>query len=266
MPPKTFVINLDRATERLEAITSQLHTIGLSFDRIAAVDGRALDSDALERLAPDPKSRLQARRLTPGEIGCLASHRDAWRRLVDSRIPWGFILEDDAILGPKVTDALDVFAHQTVFDLVKLEGITHKARHNFGAEMVAGSPAIYLMETVSAGTAAYALTRPGAAKLLRITAPMNREVDRFIRSYGLTDLAVGEFRPFPARQDRAQSFISGARLSAPPAPLPDRLIRVLLKGRDSLARRVRCKYLLRGKPLVAVTMEGSSASVFGRAV
>jgi GR25 family glycosyltransferase involved in LPS biosynthesis len=172
-------------------------------------------------------------------------------------------LEDDAILGPRAPDALEVFAKQTFFDLVKLEGITYKARHNFGAEMVAGPPAIYLMETVSGGTAAYALTRLGAQKLLRITAPMNREVDRFIRAYGLTDLVVGEFRPFPAQQDRAESYVGGARLSRPPAPLPDRLVRGLLKARSSLTRRLRCKHLLGGKPLVAVTMEGSSPSVFG---
>ena len=210
MSPLVYVINLDRAQARLGAVAMQISRFGWQFERVPALDARTLDAAALSALAPDPWSSYQARLMTPGEICCLASHRAAWRRLIAAGRPWALVLEDDAILGDDLPAALRVFEAQTFFELAKLEGITTKSRKSRGAQIIAGAPALYLMETVSAGAAAYCLTAQAARKLLRISAPMNREADFFIRMYGRTDLVVGEFRPFPASQDRTESYIGRA--------------------------------------------------------
>ena len=264
MSPLVYVINLDRAQARLGAVAMQISRFGWQFERVPALDARTLDAAALSALAPDPWSSYQARLMTPGEICCLASHRAAWRRLIAAGRPWALVLEDDAILGDDLPAALRVFEAQTFFELAKLEGITTKSRKSRGAQIIAGAPALYLMETVSAGAAAYCLTAQAARKLLRISAPMNREADFFIRMYGRTDLVVGEFRPFPASQDRTESYIGRARERKAARTSRARLIRTLVRTRESLARRWRFRRLAGGRPVSAVTMDGSSSEVVGR--
>ena len=266
MDPLIYVINLDRAQARLAALKAQIDRLGWSFRRVTAIDGRQMDPASLARLAPAPWSRYQSRRLTPGEIGCLASHRMAWTALIDSGRPWALVLEDDAVLGSEVPQALDVFARQTAFDLVKLEGISVKVNKSFGTRMVEGPPDIFLMQTVSAGAAVYCLTQRGAQKLLRITASMNREVDFFIRQFGLTDLIVGEFRPFPAYQDRSDSFIGAARITGPRGRGWYRLVRAVVRTRASLTRRWRWRRLAGNRRRTAVSLEGSSRDGFDREV
>ena len=264
MQPAIYVINLDRATTRLAAVTSEVQQFGWSFERIEAIDARSLDEASLKRIAPDAWSRYQARRLTPGEICCLASHRKAWQRLIDDDCPWAFVLEDDAMLGPGVPAALRVFETQRFFDVVKLEGITTKPKKNVGAVVVAGPPPIFLMETVSAGAAACCITKDGARKLLAITKTMDREADFFMRQYGRTDLVIGEVRPFPASQDRTDSYIGGGRVQAPRVTGTARLIRKFVRARESLARRRRFRRLLGGLRTEPVSMDGSSVDAIGR--
>jgi len=42
---KVIVINLDRRTDRLEKIDSQLKELGIQYKRFSAVDGKKLDID-----------------------------------------------------------------------------------------------------------------------------------------------------------------------------------------------------------------------------
>ena len=42
---KIFVINLNESTERLERLKSEFERIGLDFERLPAVDGRALSNN-----------------------------------------------------------------------------------------------------------------------------------------------------------------------------------------------------------------------------
>lgn len=263
MRPVIYIINLRRATARLSAVAAQVRHHGWSFERVDAFDARDLDEAGLANLAPNPWSRYQARRLTPGEICCLASHRKAWQRLIDDGCPWALVLEDDAVLGAGVPEALQVFESQRFFDVVKLEGITTKPRKNIGAVIVPGPPPIYLMGTVSAGAAACCITKGGARKLLAITRTMDREADFFMRQYGRTDLVIGEVRPFPASQDRTDSYIGGGRLQAARVPTAARLVRKFTRARESLARRRRFRRLLEGRVPEPVSMEGSSPDAIG---
>lgn len=266
MDPAIFVINLDRAAARLAAVAAEIRRFGWTFERVAAIDARAIDAAALAALAPDPWSRYQARSITPGEICCLASHRKAWTRLLETGCAWAIVLEDDAVFGDLVPDALRVFGGQNAFDLVKLEGITTKAHKNRGVPILEGPPPVYLMETVSAGAAAYCVSAAGARKLLRITSAMNRETDFFIRQYGRTDLVVGEFRPFPASQDRTQSFIGAGRERDVRPDAWARVVRTGVRLRESLARRRRFRVLSGGRPAAFVTMAGSSTATVGEEV
>ncbi len=84
------VINLERRPDRLARISAELQRAGLGFETQVAVDGQ------LE--THDPKF------ISKDAIGCWKSHLNSMRRIVEARVPFGLILEDDATLSPIVND------------------------------------------------------------------------------------------------------------------------------------------------------------------
>jgi len=84
------VINLERRPDRLARISAELQRAGLSFETQIAVDGH------LE--THDPKF------ISKGAIGCWKSHVNSMRRIVEAKVLFGLILEDDATLSPVVND------------------------------------------------------------------------------------------------------------------------------------------------------------------
>jgi GR25 family glycosyltransferase involved in LPS biosynthesis len=82
------VINLERRPDRLARISAELQRAGLDFETQVAVDGQ------LETY--DPKF------ISKGAIGCWKSHVNSMLRIVEAKVPFGLILEDDATLSPVV--------------------------------------------------------------------------------------------------------------------------------------------------------------------
>lgn len=130
-----LVINLDRRTDRLEAVQA-LDWDGVRVEKMAAVDGSLLGWDELvDRGVVHDDAAKQARwatdeavpticretgsfspHLTFGAVGCALSHRGAWERLAaeppSSSRDWMLVLEDDvcAVAGDfarRVQEVLD---------------------------------------------------------------------------------------------------------------------------------------------------------------
>lgn len=104
-----YLINMDRAPERLQAMQDKLGALGLGFHRIAGVDGRALDFPIPE--FSEWGYRLQhGRRRSPAEIGCYLSHIRATQAFMASDADLALILEDDASFAPDLLETLDLAA------------------------------------------------------------------------------------------------------------------------------------------------------------
>lgn len=193
-----FLINLDRSTARLERMTDRLKKLGLTFERIPAVDGSVLTDSEKETL--DPRRFWQHER-SPCEIACYASHLRAIRRIVDQQLPRAIILEDDAMFD----DDFDVWARSDCpipeeTDILKLEG--------FGALNPTRIPianyknrAINFAYKSTGGAAAYLVTLPGAIKVLERLIIIRGQIDDDLFGYWKNGLKVYEVFPFPARQD-----------------------------------------------------------------
>src|SRR5262249_31555682 len=93
-----FVINLDRAPERLAHISTQFEALGLTFERVPAVDGRLLTAAEKRGLNPP---RLIGGEMSDGEIGVFASHLRAFQIIVDRGLPRACITEDDICMSPE---------------------------------------------------------------------------------------------------------------------------------------------------------------------
>jgi glycosyl transferase family 25 len=90
------VISLKRAKERRSAIEAQFARLGIDFTFFDAVDGK-LGHDLFSKFDANKAKAIGEIPLSPGHLGCYASHYLVWQRCVESRRPL-IVLEDDAIL------------------------------------------------------------------------------------------------------------------------------------------------------------------------
>jgi glycosyl transferase, family 25 len=183
-----FVINLDRSPDRLAFMQAQAERIGLTFERVAGVDGL----DLPEHLC----SQFRGTRLAAGEIGCYAAHLLTHERVVREGLPYAMILEDDVELTPHVMAcagaAIDAappswdYIHlsgslkQAVLSLARLPNGHHLIRHS--------------RLPVNAG--GYLISQQGAKKMLT-PAPRIRPIDQEIRRAWLRNIDVWGVYPSP---------------------------------------------------------------------
>jgi glycosyl transferase, family 25 len=151
---KIYLINLDRHPERLEHMCKQLN--GVAFERISAVDG-----------SNDPTT---TKGLSRFELACLESHKLAWRQFLDGPEGHACFLEDDLHVWPGFAPLtrsgswIPTGAHS-----VKLD--TYLQKVELGEKQVAiGERQIARLYSRHQSSAAYILTREGAARYLELTA------------------------------------------------------------------------------------------------
>lgn len=94
--PQIYVINMDRSTDRLQRISTQLAREGLEFIRIPGVDMAGRDPGAEGLYSPRKAQRVFGRDLTSGEVGCYLGHLAALRAVVAGNADRALVLEDDA--------------------------------------------------------------------------------------------------------------------------------------------------------------------------
>lgn len=97
---KTFVINLNSAKVRKEYMLNLLFPYSfLDVEFVEAIDGRKLTEEQRLVSFNDEKClKLLGRQLNGGEIGCTLSHRKCYQKLLDSKLEYGLVLEDDISL------------------------------------------------------------------------------------------------------------------------------------------------------------------------
>jgi glycosyl transferase, family 25 len=151
---KIYLINLDRHPERLEHMRKQLN--GVAFERISALDG-----------SNDPAT---TKGLSRFELACLESHKLAWRQFLDGPEGHACFLEDDLHVWPGFAPLtrsgswIPTGAHS-----VKLD--TYLQKVELGERQVAiGERQIARLYSRHQSSAAYILTREGAARYLELTA------------------------------------------------------------------------------------------------
>lgn len=104
-PFPVFIINLDRSPDRYTYITDHLNSFGITgYKRWNATDRSKTDPS--EMIASGVNKHMVHTR--KGGSGCSMSHIRLWRHLVENKIGWTLVLEDDAELHPQF---LQLFYH-----------------------------------------------------------------------------------------------------------------------------------------------------------
>ena len=192
--PEIIVISLKRATERRLSIERQFCELNLPFRFFDAIDGKQghelfahYDANKARRIGEIP--------LTPGHLGCYASHFIVWQHCIDLGKPI-VVLEDDAMIfsGPFlnfIAQASDLPQEIECVRLFKNKSRNKKSWQVFEQDGLA--IAKFLRGHKSA--TGYYLTPSAAQKFLkygeRWAEPVDIEMDQFwangVECYGVLD-------------------------------------------------------------------------------
>jgi len=102
-----YVINLKRATKRLDYISDQFLKNKISFKRIDAIEGAKLPKSELNNHKNKSKYSLSHyTSLSNGEIGCSLSQRKSWGIAAESNYRATIVLEDDVKISNKFSSII----------------------------------------------------------------------------------------------------------------------------------------------------------------
>lgn len=171
---KTYVINLKDAVDRRKAVLEELSLYPFMDPEIVdAVDGRKM-SESEKQACFDIKRFLYKQRHypLPGEIGCTLSHRECYRRLLDSQEEFALIVEDDVRFLAK-SETMESILKGIVGKMPYKPYVMTLSRHMIyypKSECQAGQYSLCRVYHAW-GTCAYLINRKGAKVLLGIGKP-----------------------------------------------------------------------------------------------
>lgn len=190
---KVFLINLDKNTERLVLIDSQLKRLGIDYERFPAIYGKSLS--ALERHQVYDEQwakRLTGQSLLDGEIGCALSHIRLYERIVHEQLPYALILEDDAYPTPALKPVLAAIEKTLSSDIPGVVLLGEGGHLALPRQRTFLPFSVYAMDVATGGirTHAYVLTLAAAQRLVKFLLPIVAPADCWARlvRYGVIKL------------------------------------------------------------------------------
>ena len=210
---KLFFISLERSADRRVDITRQLNALGLSFEFFRAIDGRAGEHSGFKHYSEDYCLKTWRRPLTPGELGCFASHYLLWKRCAEENEPI-VVVEDDARIGKNFGEAIRVAPTLLVsFGYLRLAGTNMVS---FRPVVSSAKPPweIVRFNEGPLGTQCYGISPDGARRFLRFADRWDLPVDHYMDAFWRHGVLSLGLLPFPvSEQPHVRSEISWAGIS-----------------------------------------------------
>ncbi len=197
---QTWVINLDRAPERLARIAAQLQRLQLPFERLPAVDARAFTPAQQAAIDETAYRRRHGMPSLPGELGCYLSHVEVVRRFLASGAEFALVLEDDVVLHDSLPAVLHgLVANAARWDTVKLSAV-HSGTPVPVLEIAPGH-ALAVMLSRCTGSSAYVMNRRAAQAYAQGLLPMTLPYDHVFDQGWRFGLKVRLVTPTPCGHD-----------------------------------------------------------------
>ena len=215
---QTWVINLDRAPDRLARISEQLRHLGLPFVRLPAVDGRQLTPEQTACLDEAGFRRKHGMPPLLGELGCYLSHVEALRAFQASDASFALILEDDIQLHDQLPGVLaSLLASASRWDVAKLSAV-HSGTPQPVAELQPGCHLAVMLSRCT-GASAYLVNRRAVQAYLRPhngLLPMDLPYDHVFDQGWRFGIKFRLVTPTPCGHDDQVMSTIGATSSGPP--------------------------------------------------
>lgn len=199
-----LVINLKRSADRRQAIREKLAVLGIAPVFIEGVDGSGFDVPTHPAYAPTRRLLFIGHHMTPGELGCLLSHRKVCDYIVENKIPAALVLEDDAILSPDLPEVLAALvARAGEWDLVRFLEEEKTFRKSRVVSALTPRHTLNRIKGTPGGAYGYVLNTRAAARLSEMMAGKNFLPGDVLQGHiwrtGLKTLSVW---PSPVSPDR----------------------------------------------------------------
>ena len=207
-----FVINLESSKERKNFMLKQLK--GMQFELIKAIDGNLLQLDQLAdkvELGKFIDSDNQSRFLSKFEIGCALSHIEIYHKIINNKIPYTLILEDDVIINPKFFKQVPQIMKQLeTYDIINFLTDAHERR--VGKFLKFPYKMTELKYSVNRSSA-YMITLRAAREILENVYPINKPIDDTI----YLGLNVAGVHPTLFNLARFESTINTGQINSSPS-------------------------------------------------
>lgn len=238
-----YVVNLARSRDRRAYITEHLGNLGIAYEVVTAVDGRDLDLDDENIIAPSFRNDVVTNVvLQAGSAGCSLSHIAIYKRIVEDGLDMALVLEDDVVLPPD----LDALADEVGKELVGAEvalfsvdcpepfKVSSRSAVQLRSSRSLALP-IDVQQAKSAG--AYVITRAACERMIERNVPIRQQADswEFFYSEGFID-RVRCVVPVSVRKNpNFSSTIGSYRLSS---GIGGRLIGVVMRHRIPILQQL----------------------------
>lgn len=180
---KIFVINLDERPDKFKNAEDQLIAQQFTCERISAIRGSNLSEDEVQSSYDSTLNKQKyMKSLSLGEIGCYLSHRAAWQKIVDEKLDFAIILEDDCKLETTFKDVPQAISKLRNWDYIKLTGPRGKKKIQERLSISNGF-SIAHYNKVPISTPGQVVSLKGAQALLKHSKPFFRPVDVDLQQY-----------------------------------------------------------------------------------
>ena len=184
MKHKIFVINLDERADKFKNVETLLIAQGLTCERIPAIRGSNLSEEQISNTYDASANKKHyMKTMSAGEIGCYLSHRKAWQKIVDEKLDYAIILEDDAEPTQLFSKGSEILKQIKNWDFIKLQG--GRGGRKIIDSIMTQDPSIKIAryDSTPVSCLAQAISNQGALKLLASSQPFFRPVDVDIQHY-----------------------------------------------------------------------------------
>lgn len=180
---KIFLINLDSSKDRLDLCQQNFGKFGVEFERVPAVNGKALSEAEIEQVYDRARNLKEYKKdLNRGELGCYLSHIKCWQKIVDEKLDFALILEDDAKISSSFDEFEQLFPLLKNWDYVRLAFASRNVPIANKVSLSKEHDLVYYKK-VPINMLAQAISYEGAKKLLSNSQKISRPVDVDIKHY-----------------------------------------------------------------------------------
>jgi glycosyl transferase, family 25 len=201
-----YVINLDRAPDRLEHMTALLGRLGLSFTRIAAVDARLLDDGEMAAFRKAAVGKGLKHTWSASQIGIFLSHMKTWNAISMAEEELAVVFEDDVHLSEEIKPLLeDLSWVNSHMDVVRLETTWQSMKLEDQPSSAVRGRRIFEVKSAAWGAAGYLVRKDIARWIAGSPAHIYEPVDWFLfhpKSALTPTLRVFQLDPAPCVQDQ----------------------------------------------------------------
>jgi glycosyl transferase, family 25 len=202
---RAYVINLDRAAERMANMQGQFDRLGISFTRVAAVDAALLTEEEVSAFRASVAEAHRQHSWGAAQIGIFLSHKKVWARIASSTDRYAAIFEDDVHLSDRIAALLknSDWIHESA-DIVRFETTIQGMRLARSPISQANEMRLFQVYSGAWGTAGYVIKREIAEWLACSPQRLYEPVDWFLfhpKSALAQVLRTFQLDPAPCVQD-----------------------------------------------------------------